>query len=531
MRTTILAASLSLLASGGCNNASKPAEHVLLVVVDTLRADHLSAYGYTRPTSPNLDAFAARGVLFEQAISQCSYTAPSMVSMLTGHYLAKERYDLPTGVTTLAESFQRAGFATGAFVTNPVLSEANGFARGFERFEHLPEYGSNEVVEHWLGSLAGKRSFTYVHITEPHDSQGSYGVPGGPGEWRSSSERAPGDREAFWERTHRELGLADFESSVAKMRAEIGGYDEDVRYADGRVAQFLQLLERYGLRENAAVAIAADHGEGLWQRVAFMNGQRSRRLRDGEKPTLENTLMPTHGNQVTHDLVHVPLLLSAPGMPAGKRVKEAVENVDLYPTLLELCDLPVPSGLHGRSLVALARGVESAPKPFAFSFTRFNATVVTNDGLQFILPTLEGECAEQLVPELYDLRADPEQRVNLAEQRPEVVRELTRRIEERLAMAIQETGAVTDADLAAMAQLGYVDQKVREEARRAFEAQETPALLARLNPGTPCDERLMLAEELEKRTLDEPQRAKVAAARVMENSRAVQAVLDRILAR
>jgi arylsulfatase A-like enzyme len=505
-------------------------EHVLLVVIDTLRADHLSIFGYPRPTSPTIDALAREGVLFKRALSQASFTSPSMVSLMTGRYIAKERATIPADLTTLAENFQRAGWATGGFASNPLITAENGFARGFDTFAALAEHGPNEEIERFLSANKGRRTFTYVHITEPHDP---YVSPEGQRQWRESAGYLPGDRAEFYARVAAELGLKSSPELVSRIQQEIGGYDDEVRYADGRVGAVLAHYAELGLRERLSVALTADHGEGLWQHVALMNGQRGKSVRAGETPDLMNTLMPTHGNQVHQSLVHVPLVLSGVGLPRGKPIDAPVENVDLYPTLLELAGLKLQSGLQGRSLL---RWLESEPprEAHAFSFTRFNVTVVDREGWALILPTAEGECAEQLQLELFYLPEDPHQRRNRAGDKPQIVERLRKVAEQRLSIGIAEADAQppSDENRAALEQLGYLDQLAQADLRREYERAGTEELLAKFaNSATPCTQRLLAAEMLGKRALDEASKSALREHLARETSNAVKTQLERALAR
>ncbi|MBM3989135.1 MAG: hypothetical protein FJ294_14400 [Planctomycetes bacterium] len=525
-RFAALLACVTLAACGA--SEALPPQHVLLVVVDTLRADHLSCMGYPRPTSPRIDALAARGTLFENAVSQASFTSPSMVSLMTGRYIAKERLDIPAELPTLAESFEQAGFATAGFRSNPILKPEYGFERGFSRYLTIDEYGSDADIAAWLESAQGQRSFTYIHITEPHDP---YLPPEGRRAWRERKDLLPGDRAEYLPRVAAELGLADPQRGIERIKEEIGGYDDDVRYADGRVGHFLDLFERAGLMSTGLVVLAADHGEGLWEKVALMNGQRGAALRRGETPDLLNTLMPTHGNQVHRELVHVPLILAGASVPSGQRVQAPVENVDLFPTLLELCDLPTPGGLQGESLLRQLDG-SKVRKQCAFSFTRFNTTVISPDGWSLILPTAEGECGEQLALELFDLRTDPHQRRNIAAAHPDVVERLRKLAQERLEIGIHGTMKVDDGGLAALSGLGYLDQVQRENDRREIEALPSNEILARvLNMGSPCARRLLAAEILAARELAPPELELLRKHRGFETSRAVNELLDRALAR
>jgi arylsulfatase A-like enzyme len=521
------AALASALLWSACSKPPPPApEHVLFVLVDTLRADHLGVFGYERPTSPNLDRLASQGVLCTQAISQCSYTSPSMVSLMTGRYIGRERLDIPTRLATLAESFAAAGWATAGFASNPLITAENGFARGFERFEPIIEYSPNTAIEDWLAARGSQRTFTYVHITEPHDP---YRAPEGQREWLEQGGLLPGDRGAFYDRAESELGLEGGADMRARIASEIGGYDDDVRYADWRVGELLALYERAGLRERTLVAVTADHGEGLWQHIALLNGKRGASLRAGEKPSLVNTLHMGHGNQVHHELVHVPMILSGPGLPAGKRITSLVENVDLFPTLLELAGLRPPEGLQGQSLLRRLEG-SGGVKQHAFSYTRFNVTVIDAEGWALILPTEEGECAEGLELELFHLRDDPHQRHDVADRHPDVVERLKRVAEQRLAISISEQSVVTDDDMAALDQLGYIDVAGLEVSRRAFAQRSTAELVADLTQfRTPCHQRLLAAESLAGRELDADQRARLADWRKQESSSGVKRALDAVL--
>ncbi len=521
-------AALLLVASFGCSKQPEPPRHVLLIVVDTLRADHLSCMGYPRPTSPHIDALAAEGVLFERAISQASYTSPSMVSLMTGRYIAKERLDIPAELPTLAESFAKAGWVTAGFSSNPLVSVENGFGRGFAPFQRIDEYGSDEAIAQWFASVGTKPSLTYIHITEPHDP---YVVPNGPSEWRERPDLLPGDRAEYLPRIAKELGLEAAERDIARIREEIGGYDDDVRYADARVGRFLELFAAAGLAERGVVALTADHGEGLWEKVALMNGQRGQALRRGENPTLFNTLMPTHGNQVHRELVNVPLVLRGAKLPKARRVATPVENVDLFPTLLELCDLPTPGGLQGESLLRQLDG-SKARKDHAFSFTRFNTTVFSPEGWALILPTAEGECGEGIRLELFDLNKDPHQRHDVSKEHPDVVERLRKVAQERLERGIRGQMKVNDASMAALEQLGYVDKIERENLRRELDALSNADLIAKhLNMATPCPERLLAAEVLSLRTLETPEREALAKLVPFETSRAVLDFYEQLLAR
>ena len=508
MHRPAICAALGLLLLAGCDGSSRTSidgpDHVVLILIDTLRADHLGGWGYEPGSTPALDRLASEGVRFERAFSQSSWTAPSVLSLFTGRYLADDRLSLPGELTTLAECFQRAGWATRAFIYNDIINEENGFRRGFDEFtQHVP-YTSDEPVAQWLESRAGRKTFTYVHLNEPHDPY----RPEDPSFHRRLKE--PGEldpeRMAYYRSVSEELGLSDRDASVRHIAKEIAGYDDDVSFTDWRVGNLLAALEESGQADRAAVLITADHGEGLWTRVAFRQGQREEAAEAGEAPTLVNTLMPTHGNQVNHELVHVPLILRSPGLPAGRAIAEVVENVDIVPTLLHLADVAPPEGLPGRSLLDLLADPTAwaTSKPIAFSTTRFASTVVSQDGWQLILPTELGMCSEELTTELYDLKADPRARRNLASEHPERVEHLSRLAGERRAIGIRRGTTSMDAgDLSADAlkvldALGYTGSIV-DEVREELAGSSTAELLALFAESDPCVVRLEIARALKGR--------------------------------
>ncbi|MCE9592834.1 MAG: sulfatase-like hydrolase/transferase [Planctomycetes bacterium] len=509
-------------------------DHVVLIVIDTLRADRTTPYGYGRDTSPNLARLAREGVLFENAVSQSSWTSPSMVSMMTGRYLAGERLSIPDDATTLAEGFQRAGFQTAAFVCNDILSDKTRFERGFQVFEQLEPYSDDGKIVQWLESSKGKKTFTWIHLAEPHDVNNVYGPPT---EDHVKFKKEPAELSKqhveFLQAYAKSHGLTDYDASVATIRRERSGYDDDVAYSDWRVGHFLAALERAGLYDRTAIVIAADHGEGLWTREAYDTGSRRTQVEhEHRKPTLLNLLMGTHGNQAYHELLHVPLIVKAPGVGPNVIVKSWVENVDIAPTLFELCDVAAPGVLQGKSLLALARAPNSDATRKVFSMTRFVSSVIDEHGMQLLVPTPDAACTLGLVPELYDLAADPESRRNLAAERPELVTALGRVIEQRLAVGLPGEMKPTPDELVVLKSLGYVgdDGNGIIETKPDLSQMPTEKLIeAASDAKLPCLARLQAAEALAGRAFDEPQRARLVDAAAKSDAIAVRAALEKAL--
>lgn len=538
-----------LLGLAACKGEPPPVpQHVVLLVIDTQRADRLGAYGYPRGLTPTLDALAREGVVFENCVSQASWTSPSMVSMLSGLGVSEEVMHLPADKPTLAERFQSAGWRTGGFVCNNILDEQHGFHRGFEQYHcQLEPYGSNEPILEWLRANKDQRSFTWIHLNEVHDEHhpelGSTYWPIPPEQWRKwrdVREGVPAERERYYSHISERLSLVEPTQSRERIQADWGGYDDDVRYEDNRIAEIFNELRRLGLWDKTAIVIAADHGEGLYTREQFLSGTRKAALERGEAPTLVNTLQLTHGSQGYWELIHVPLLFKAPGV-APARVPGYVENLDIAPTLVELARLPKNEGLQGRNLLPLARDPQdtSLYAPAVFSYTRYHSGVISQAGKHLLVPSPRGECDFGLVPELYDLKSDPEERQNLLTiggraggEAARLAADLTPLLQRREAQGIH--GAPTQLDASTQAKLvglGYIGSEVVDQLRSDLLAKSTDQLLVDLERtyAHDCLLRHEVARALVGRPLDAAQRARIEAWLPKEGSRAVRDVLQKLL--
>jgi arylsulfatase A-like enzyme len=520
-----------------CSHGSAPPEprHVLLIVVDTQRADHLSCYGHPRPTSPALDALAAEGVRFENCVSQCSWTSPSMVSMMTSSYLGNELLEIPKDKTVVAEVFQKAGYATGAFICNDLLSPKNGFDRGFDVCEwELHPYGSNQPILDWIERNQGGKTFTFVHLNEVHDDEGTYGPkPLEEGRFRKEMPAFSPERLGFYDRVGEELHLVAKQESLERMRAEVGGYDDDVLYSDQRIGEILEKYKALGLWGETAVVVGADHGEGLWTRVQFLHGTRKTAMEKGEPSTLLNTLHMTHGSHLNWELVHVPLIVKAPGFPPGV-VPGYVENVDIVPTLLRLAGLSVPATAQGRDLVPFLEEPERTKGlvEAVTSLTRYNLSAISQEGMQLLRPTPRGECDFAILDELYDLKSDREERVNLAGAQRELTRRLGTLAEQRAKSGMHGKTRPSDpATIKTLAGLGYLESDVVDSISKELAAKPTAAILEELGKEPDCLLRLQMVRALDPRDLSAAERASLEGLLPKEGSTAVREGIRGLLAR
>lgn len=443
-----LAVFISLAAlAGSCGKGPEQPKHVLVILIDTLRADRLSCYGYDRQTSPHIDNLAANGVRFANATAQSSWTAPSMVSMFTGTHLSGERFAVPDDMSSMPEFFAAEGYRTGAFVVNPLIhNEENGFRRGFERFE---PHGQFQDIAGWITASGGRKTFTYVHWVDPHDP---YGPAPEYQHFMQLPGRIPDAEREYYDSLASDPRFGDLDSNFETIGAAHNGYDDDIRLVDSKVDILLRALEEAGVREQAVIVIASDHGEGLWKHANYEMEQEP-----AERNSLLTTHKMTHGNQLYEELLHVPLIISGPGVQAGRVVQQSVENADILPTLLDFLGVDKPRGITGQSLLPLLRGAPEQARN-SFSLTRLVHSVQTADGLKLILPTEESR-QKGLQPELYDLTRDPNERNNLADERPQDVQRLSQLIDQKLKQALPPAAGddpLSDRNLEAMQALGYV---------------------------------------------------------------------------
>ncbi len=343
-----------------CTKGQAP-RSVVLITVDTLRADHLSAYGYELPTSPSIERLAARGALFTRAFSASSVTAPSITSILTGRYpsfhtvgLVNGSFRLDADTTTLAEILRQHGYPTCAVVSNPVLSASNlGLDQGFDsyddRFEDRElvrdraERRADKAVDvalQWLQDRQGEPFFLWLHLQDPH---GPYDPPAG---WDRFRDRPYPDGERPLAPGTDHSGYAAIPKyQVYYEERHRGGYerryDSEIAFMDRELGRFLaHAEEQEGLR-NTLVLLTADHGEAFGEDEFYF----------------------AHGHSVGQDQVHVPLILAGPGVPTERVITTPVSNVAIFATVLDYLDLETPPSAAQPSLLELLQDQERRPPP------------------------------------------------------------------------------------------------------------------------------------------------------------------------
>jgi arylsulfatase len=350
---TPLGAGLALSALlAACGTKPAPPPLILLISVDTLRADRLGAYGSERGLTPHLDALAEESLVYEAAYAPASFTVPSMTSVLTGRYPEQNAIFinesiLPSSVPTMASVLQARGYRCGAVVSNWVLrAEATGIERGFERYDdrqplaeavrRLPERTAADTTRDalaMLDELAAEPglSFLWVHYQDPH---GPYTPPPAQLARHLARERATpeGQRTLPFGRDHRGLdGIPTYQriGDTNDVGFYLASYDAEIEFVDQEIGRLLDGLGERGLMEDALIVFVADHGEGLG----------------------EDDYWFAHGEYLSDPLVRVPLFVRAPGREPGRRTS-VVGLVDLLPTVLRLAGAPTPDQIVGRDLLA-----------------------------------------------------------------------------------------------------------------------------------------------------------------------------------
>jgi arylsulfatase A-like enzyme len=420
--------------------------NLVLFLVDTLRADRLGCYGYPRPVSPNLDAFAADAVLFERAVAQSSWTRPAMVSVFTGlvpqEHGVNGRVDrLPAGTTTLAEMLADAGYENAAFVANANMAKRFGVAQGFSSYRLMwrSEVRDAPIVERgieWLDRRAEPKRpfFLYLHLVEPHAPY----RPSPEIEERFATARAPvaePPSRPFMKR----LG-----SGQVTVTPEIVGwlgdlYDGEVAAADAAFGLLVEKLRERELYDDTVVVVLSDHGEELYEHGRW-----------------------EHGKTLYGEVVNVPMLLRLPRGPRGLRVAAPVQQVDLFPTLLAALAVEGGATRRARSLLPLLRPEGDAPA----SETPL-LSLLAVDGLHVEAATdgrwrlIREHRPTGSTVELYDVRADPGETRDMAASEPETVTRLTARLDaaadEGSAAAPQPEAALIDRKLERrLRALGYM---------------------------------------------------------------------------
>ncbi len=486
---------LALLGGGayrplaGTEAAARPS--LLLVTLDTTRADRLGCYGARDAATPNLDAVAAAGTRFDRALAPVPLTLPSHATLLTGRVPRRHQvrdnagFRLDPHTPTLAERLREAGYLTAACVSSAVLDRVSGLARGFETYDDAVdapagpfpgERVASRTVEAALARLErlSPPFFLWIHFFDPHDPYAP------PEPWRT------------------------------RFRDRL--YDGEIAYMDAEFGKLLRAV-RARASDRLLVVVAGDHGESLGEH--------------GEA---------THGVFLYQATQRVPLLLAGPDIPQGSVVTETVGLVDAAPTLLALLGLPALPAADGRSLRDLLQKERADPErePALYELETFYPAFAYGWAPLRGLVRGHWKYIEAPEPEAYDLLADPEERRNLWRERPEWAAALARELSQRAEAQLPRAQPESEARRAQLESLGYLsgasggtrDPKrgIRslasfERARQALaagQAEEAARLLEPLLAAQPGNRRAWLLLAQCRLAMDRAPEAADAARRALE---------------
>ncbi len=439
---------------------------VVLITIDTLRANHLEYLGYAKPTSPVTKELASRAVVFREAVAQFPLTTPSHASILTGRYVRSHgatgnAIPIHPSVTLLSELLQENGYATAGFVTSPLVGSKYGFDKGFDYFvERNRGNFAKSSLSDWLGQLRLPRIwlrltgldrttaatvrwfdrgaptpfFLWIHQIAPH---ASYAPPFSyEREWDTHPSRIIPSHDDIHKMNAGEItpGETDLAHIVAL-------YDAEIAFTEALLDRVFDALRRHGLFENTLIVFTADHGESLYDRSGYIG----------------------HGHKLFDEEIVVPLFFYGPGLlPRARTIDEPVETIHIAPTILEFLGLPPEPSFQGMSLWSiiapdLAAGDHPSHPPEekpAFAINR-TGRAIRYGGWKYI--EMDEPPGSE---ELYDLSADPGEVRNLVAAEPDKaaeLRELLRAWNASVPVVRSDDYELDEESIEALRTLGYID--------------------------------------------------------------------------
>lgn len=452
---------------GAAESEAPDRPHVILISVDTLRADHLGCYGYAPRTSPRLDEFARQSVRFANAFSQASWTLPSHMSVMTSQYphvhgVEEGEHALAEGTPTLAKALSGEGYYNAAFVSWVYLGRKYGFASGFNEFNELlppPElvdsatssaFKAEQVTDRaieWLNRDHSRPFFLFVHYFDPHIN---YEPPSPLDKMFDPGYHGPAKGTFGWLRKYiKGLHHRPKRIGARELQHVTALYDGEIRYTDTHLGRLFDAIEATVGLDNCLIAFTSDHGEEFDEHGSM----------EGHQWTLYD------------EVVHVPLIVRLPGgAQAGRVVTSPVELIDIPATILGRLGLAAPSTFQGRDRNELMEGGTPAPEDtLVFGENRrFNRKQYVRDARYKLIHTNDIGLNKRGVPvtpgyELFDLVDDPGEQRNIFDASTPVAQRLMRQLEERKRSTVS-TARPDDApvvtlsaeELKRLRSLGYV---------------------------------------------------------------------------
>jgi arylsulfatase A-like enzyme len=409
--------------------------NIILISVDTLRADHLKCYGYHRETSPQMNNLAAEGVLFERPYSSTSWTLPAHLSLLTSldnrnHGVRKATPFLDPSIVTLADLLRTNGYFTHAITGGALVSQRYGFSKGFDSYREFkrsrlfPDMAKTQSshVQQWLKINKDKKFFLFLHTYQPH---APYTSPS-PYNTAFLSENMPweeGDIEPILFGKGQTHNIPFNKLSRLELENIVALYDGEIKYTDEiLIRPLVQKLKDLGLYQNTMIILTSDHGEEFFDHEAWL-----------------------HGHTLYNELIHIPLIFKFPHSKfTNLRIEDDVRIVDIMPTILDELGIDHTGyGFDGRSLIPKLLGRETERQTVIADLEALENThrlptriAFTWKGYKLILNNDYGNPPEQYLPspppiaqvELYDKTNDPTEIHNIAEENEAIVKEIIEKI-------------------------------------------------------------------------------------------------------
>lgn len=375
--------------------------NVIVILLDAAGAKHFTTYGYQRETTPNIEKLFKEGIQFDKAYCQAVYTLASTTSMMTGldpfrHQLYDRQNKLPDQIETLAERFSKNGYTTATFVANGNVSPIFGNTQGFQVVREVhnePGYTgwasdiTNRFTE-WLQTLnRDKNFFVYLHYREPH------GPFNPPKEFKHQFTDPNYDRfKEASDEMRRKLSSGEVTPIQADYDFITAAYDENLRYGDYEIGRLMQKLKEMKLYDRTIVIVTADHGEAFWEH-GFQG----------------------HNSQLYEESVHIPMIIkfTAKSDLHGKHIKTPVRTIDLYPSLVDLLEIPDKDmDVDGASFIPYLIAEKSEQIPIFCQTLAQQAYSYVEGNFKYIFQRITGQ------EELYDLKNDPQEKTNLVTTHP-----------------------------------------------------------------------------------------------------------------
>jgi arylsulfatase len=431
-------------------------DNIFLLTVDALGAKHVGFLGYDRNTTPYLDEFAERSIQCRAGIAQSSHTRESMPSLFYSAYPFQlgEVGPVPDDHPTITTELANAGYTTAGFHSNPYLSRAYGFDRGFDTFDDALPLAKNRILTfvhrainhfrlqpytraedlnakglNWVDTTTADRRFLWLHYMDPH---GPYQPPDSAQQLFHNETIGRREAKELWRRT------VDEPETISDEEREtlIDLYDAEIRYTDEAIGSFITELEARGLLDSSVVIVTADHGDAFGEHGIY-----------------------GHPRQLYEELIHVPLLMFTPN-GSSARLTQPVENIDIGPTILQMIDHDIPEEFQGTPLTDIvdtttdsarvaaessdAEHLNGEPAAFAEAHGESDDVgvgrfAIRTEKYKYLVETDPDEAVR--TRRLFDLSDDPEERTNVQTDLPDV----RDRLDERLLQHISHTQAVDHA--------------------------------------------------------------------------------------